>query len=159
MYRVSLSFFFFGVLSMVGCTPPSITGNGALVDTVAEEAAIRALLLKQQEDWNEGSIEGFMDGYVRSDSLRFVGGSGEVLGWNSTLERYLRTYPDRTVMGMLTFDLRDIDILGHQHAMVFGSYSLERASDNPTGLFTLILVKTTNDGWRIIHDHTTADTE
>jgi len=153
MYRLTLASLLLGILLMIGCT--SDTDDRAS----AEETAIRALLFKQQDDWNEGNIEGFMDGYVRSDSLRFVGGSGEVLGWTSTLDRYLRTYPDRASMGRLTFELRDIDILGQKHAMVFGSYSLERITDNPTGLFTLILVKTTNDGWRIIHDHTTADAE
>ncbi len=126
------------------------------VDSAPEEAAIRAVLLAQQADWNAGNIEAFMEGYVMSDTLRFVGASGEILGWDNTLERYHRNYPDRMAMGILTFDLRDIDMLGSQHATVFGAYSLQRESDNPTGLFTLILTKT-EGGWRIVHDHTTAD--
>ncbi len=135
-----------GVVALAaGCTDPA-----------AEEASIVALLQAQQADWNAGDIEAFMEGYVVSDTLRFVGASGEVLGWNNTLERYHRNYPNRAAMGTLAFDLRDIDLLGDSHAMVFGAYSLERESDNPTGLFTLILVKA-NGQWRIVHDHTTAD--
>ena len=121
-----------------------------------EEQAIRDLLMAQQKDWNAGDIEAFMEGYVKSDTLRFASSSGEVLGWDATLQRYRNAYPDRSAMGNLSLELRDIDVLGPGYATVFGAYSLRRATDNPTGLFTLVLVKT-DLGWRIVHDHTTSD--
>ena len=148
----TLFIFIWSLGCLAGCADPAATA----VDTTAEKAAIRALLLAQQADWNAGRIEHFMEGYIKADTLRFVGGSGEILGWDNTLQRYLHAYPDRAAMGTLTFDLRDIDLLGPAHAVVFGAYSLARVSDNPTGLFTLVLVKTEGD-WRIVHDHTTAD--
>ncbi len=121
-----------------------------------QDDAIREVLQMQQDAWNAGDIETFMQGYLKSDSLRFAGSSGEIRGWQSTLERYHSVYPDRAAMGTLTFDLRDIRMLSNKHAMVFGAYALERENDQPTGLFTLIL-EYTGEGWRIVHDHTSAD--
>ncbi len=109
----------------------------------------------QQDAWNAGDIETFMQGYLNSDSLRFVGAGGEVRGWQSTLEKYQQGYPDREAMGTLSFELREIQMLGRKHALIFGAYTLERENDQPTGLFTLI-AENTEDGWRLIHDHTSA---
>ena len=53
-------------------------------DTVADEAAIRALLEQQEQAWNRGDIEAFMEGYVRNDSLRFASGDTEHRGWQAT---------------------------------------------------------------------------
>ena len=139
---------------MAGCSEQPVAPNG---DDTTEVAAIRTLLMKQQAHWNEGDIEAFMEeAYLRSDSLRFVGSTGEILGYDNILERYRRAYPDRSAMGHLTFELRAIDVLGPKHAAVFGAYALQRETDTPTGLFTLILTKTEH-GWRIVHDHTSAD--
>ena len=40
-------------------------------------------------------------------------------------------------------------------SLALGRWELKRASDSPHGRFTLILRKTP-DGWRIVHDHTSA---
>ena len=146
MFR-SLRMFFWGPVLLtgllMGCASP-------------QESAIHEVLQMQQDAWNAGDIETFMQGYLNSDSLRFAGAGGEIRGWQSTLERYQRVYPDRAAMGTLTFDLREIRILGDKHAMVFGAYALDRENDQPTGLFTLIL-EYTEEGWRIVHDHTSVD--
>ena len=125
------------------------------LDTEAEEAAIRSVLLRQQEAWNAGDIDAFMEGYLNSDSLRFASGGSVERGYAATLERYHRVYPNRDAMGMLTFDIRDVRILSPQYAVVFGAYELEREHDRPSGLFTLLFEKRA-EGWRAIHDHTSA---
>lgn len=125
------------------------------LDTEAEEAAIRSVLLRQQEAWNAGDIDAFMEGYLHSDSLRFASGGTVERGYAATLERYHRVYPSRDAMGILTFDIRDVRILSPQYAVVFGAYELEREYDQPSGLFTLLFEKHA-EGWRAIHDHTSA---
>lgn len=116
-------------------------------------ADVTALLMEQQQAWNRGDVEAFMDGYLRSDSLRFVSSSGEIRGWQPTLERYLRTYPDRAAMGTLTFEIHEVKLLSDAHAFVFGGFALKRENDAPTGLFTL-LAERTPEGWLVVHDHT-----
>ncbi len=116
---------------------------------------IRAVLMQQQDFWNRGDIKGYMKGYFKSDSLRFASGGHVSYGWQSTLDRYLKGYPDKETMGTLSFSNIDIKMLSESTAMVFGSWELQREKDHPHGLFTLIFKKT-GCGWRIIHDHTSA---
>jgi beta-aspartyl-peptidase (threonine type) len=59
-------------------------------------------------------------------------------------------------MGTLAFSDLRIEILASDAAMVRGRYQLAmKNGKQPQGLFTLIWKKMP-DGWRIIHDHTSA---
>ena len=120
-----------------------------------ERAAIRALLEAQAKAWNAGDIEGFMTGYWKSDETEFAGASGVLRGWQALLDRYRRTYPDRTAMGQLTFSDLSINVLSADAAYIVGRWQLERENDHPGGVFTLI-VRKFPEGWRIVHDHTSA---
>jgi len=116
-------------------------------------AAIQAVLEAQRDAWNRGDIEGYMDGYDRSEKTVFVSGDKVARGWQTVLDRYKNTYDTREKMGVLTFSDLEITMLGADSASVLGSWSLKRANDRPHGRFTLIF-KRTNKGWRIVHDHT-----
>jgi ketosteroid isomerase-like protein len=116
---------------------------------------IRQLLADQGAAWNRGDIDGFMQGYWKSDELRFASGGNITHGWQTTLDRYKRSYPDRTAMGTLAFNDLDITLLAPDAAIAFGRWELAREKDKLWGLFTLTLRRTA-DGWRIIQDHTAA---
>jgi ketosteroid isomerase-like protein len=58
-------------------------------------------------------------------------------------------------MGALTFSDLEITLLSPDAAVVLGRWNLKRANDQPHGRFTLIF-KRTPEGWRIVHDHTSA---
>jgi uncharacterized protein (TIGR02246 family) len=124
-------------------------------DTAAIDAAVRALLDEQVAAWNRGDVEAFMAGYWKSDELRFASGGDVTYGWDATLARYHTRYPDRAAMGTLSFEEIDVRAIGPTHALAFGRYVLERESDRPTGLFTLLFERRA-EGWRIVHDHTSA---
>lgn len=124
-------------------------------DAEQEAAAIRQVLDQQVAAWNAGEVRAFMEGYARTDSLRFASGSTVRYGWQETLDGYLRGYPDRAAMGTLRFVLRDLNVISPAWAVVFGEWHLERANDAPHGLFTLLLEKRP-EGWRIVADHTSS---
>jgi ketosteroid isomerase-like protein len=136
---------------------------GAAVLDAAEEKSgsapviseIRAILRAQQEAWNRGDIDGFMNGYARAETTVFVSGDEVMRGWQTVRDRYLKKYSDRAKMGTLAFSDLEIEPLGPDSALALGRWELKRASDNPHGHFTLIFRKTP-DGWRIVHDHTSA---
>ncbi|MGA7306481.1 MAG: nuclear transport factor 2 family protein [Rhodothermales bacterium] len=134
-----------------------IPSAGRAQDASTPETAVRQILADQQDAWNHGDIDAFMAGYWRSDSLRFASGGSVQHGWQQTLERYHKSYPDRDAMGTLTFTLYSVDLLSDDYAFVFGRYELERSKDHPTGLFTL-LFRRFDEGWRIVFDHTSSDT-
>ncbi len=123
--------------------------------TFAQDDAtqIRKVMDDQAVAWNRGDIDGFMTGYWRSEKLAFISGDSVTRGWQSTLDRYKRTYDSRAKMGTLAFSDLEITILGKDSAVVLGSWALQREGDKPHGKFTLIFRKF-KDGWRIVMDHT-----
>ena len=118
----------------------------------SSEQLITTELARQQECWNSGNLECFMEGYWKSDSLRFIGKSGIKYGWQETLDNYKKSYPDRAAMGKLTFELLSFDSMGDEHMMVTGKWRLKRSEDEPNGLFTIIWQEI-NGKWKIIYDH------
>jgi hypothetical protein len=127
-------------------------GCGSKFDRASEEQAIRSLLKAQEEAWNQGNIDEFMEGYWKSDSLMFVG-SAITQGWNATIERYKKSYPTQEIMGKLDFTFYDFKFIDSNSCLVTGKYHLKRTSDEPTGMFTLLLKKI-DSKWVIVYDHT-----
>ncbi len=123
-----------------------------------DEAAILKVLRAAEAGWNAGDIPAYMESYWQSEELRFASGGTVSYGWQPVLERYLKRYPDRKAMGQLVFADLDVRLTGPDHAVVFGSWRLIRAEDEPHGLFTLVFQRLPA-GWRIIHDHTSSARE
>ena len=137
-------------LAAAGCG-----ARGPAFDARGEAAAVRGLLATQQADWNRGDLDGFLEGYWKSDSLTFYSGGDVNHGWQATRDRYLRRYrSEGREMGTLDFDLHVVDVLDPEHAVVRGAWRLHRGADSPHGLFTLLLRRFPGAGWRIVHDHT-----
>jgi len=118
-------------------------------------AEIRTVLQAQQDAWNRGDIDGFMNGYARSASTVFISEDTIRRGWETVRDRYKEKYSDRSRMGTLTFSDLEITPLAADSAVASGRWNLKRESDQPHGRFTLIL-KRLPEGWRIVHDHTSA---
>jgi len=116
------------------------------------ETAIRALLAAQTKAWNEGNLVDFMEGYLPSDSLLFVGKSGPTYGFNNTLNNYKKGYPDTASMGKLTFTLLAVTPIEKKHYRVLGKWSLQRSKGDVSGYFTLLFQKIKGK-WFVIQDH------
>jgi beta-aspartyl-peptidase (threonine type) len=123
----------------------------------SDEAAIRAVMDTQVRAWNNGDIEGFVEGYKKSPDLLFASGGKFSRGWTPLLERYKARYPEGN-MGTLRFDGIEVSMLGSDAAWVVGFWRLEMKDASPHGAFTLIFERT-DKGWRIIHDHTSSANE
>jgi ketosteroid isomerase-like protein len=110
------------------------------------------------EAWNHGNLEGFMQGYWHSPDLTFFSGATETRGWEPTLARYRQRYQaEGKEMGKLEFQKLNIDLLSRRSAVVTGEWQLTMSDGKqPHGLFTLIF-KRLPAGWRIVHDHTSAE--
>jgi ketosteroid isomerase-like protein len=118
-------------------------------------AKIQSVLSAQQDAWNRGDIDEFMNGYARSASTAFISEDEVRRGWETVRDRYRIKYSDRTKMGTLSFSDIEVTMLSPDAGVVLGRWRLKRANDEPHGRFTLIL-KRLPEGWRIIHDHTSA---
>ena len=118
-------------------------------------AEIQSVLTAQQGAWNRGDIDAFMNGYARSASTVFVSQDEVSRGWETVRDRYRVKYSDRTKMGTLSFSEIEVTLLSPNAAVVLGRWRLKRINDEPHGRFTLIF-KRLPEGWRIVHDHTSA---
>ena len=123
-----------------------------------DRQAITAVLAAQQNAWNRGDVDAFLVGYWHSPELTFSGSSGVARGWDGVLDRYKKNYPDRAAMGQLDFSELEFRFLGPDAALVLGRWHLKREKDDLGGVFSLVWQRFP-DGWKIIHDHTSAVAE
>src|ERR1700736_2585940 len=69
----------------------------------ADTSAIQKVLSAQQEAWNRGDIDVFMNGSAGPPSTTFVSEDEITRGWETVRNRYRNAYSDRSQMGKLTF--------------------------------------------------------
>src|SRR5260370_32143132 len=133
-------------------------GEEAVEQFCAEaEEGIKHTLVSQIEAWNQGHLEGFMQGYWRLPELTFFSGGTVTKGWEPTLQRYRQRYQGQgKEMGQLDFQDLNIDLVGRKAAVVTGKWRLTLSNGTtPHGLFTLI-VKRMPAGWENVDAPTTA---
>jgi ketosteroid isomerase-like protein len=123
-----------------------------------DRLAIVGVLTAQQSAWNRGDILAFLEGYWRSPELTFSGSNGIVRGWDNVLARYKKSYADRSEMGTLDFSQLEFWSLGADSVLVLGHWHLARTKGDIGGVFTLVWQRFP-EGWRIVHDHTSAVTK
>jgi len=121
----------------------------------ADTKAINDVLSAQQAAWNRGDVDAFLVGYWPSPELTFSGSSGVSRGWDGVLARYKKSYPNHAAMGQLEFSDLEFRFLGPDAALVLGQWHLKREGGDIGGVFTLVWQRFP-DGWKIIHDHTSA---
>ena len=121
-----------------------------------EKSEISGLLKKQVDAWNEGNLGKFMETYLKSDELVFVGSRGPTYGWQATLENYKKGYPDKKAMGKLEFKILDVNKIDKKTVFVIGRFELSREIGDVAGHFTLVIQKFGKD-WYIISDHSSAE--
>ncbi|MCE9529109.1 MAG: nuclear transport factor 2 family protein [Planctomycetales bacterium] len=115
--------------------------------------AVTSILTAQQDAWNRGDIDAFMEHYWKSEELTFSSEGKTTRGWKATLTRYQERYPTPKEMGRLKLDELEITPLGSPAAMVLGKWNVERESGPLSGNFTLV-VRKFDENWLIVHDHT-----
>ena len=105
------------------------------------ETGIRLVMEKQEIAWNNHDLEGFMQGYWKSDQLKFYGSNGLTLGWDNTLANYKKGYPTMAESGTLNFVINDISKIEGDNYWVMGEYHLKREVGDADGVFIIIFKK------------------
>ena len=141
------------LLIALACSAPKIPlGNPP------EEIA--AMLQRSASDWNRGDLAGFMSDYARDSLTSYMAGGHVMYGWQAMYDRYQKNYfaPGKS-RDSLSFDELHVRVLTPDFAYATARFKLSRRdSVVASGPFTLVLQKQ-GDRWRILHDHTSADTK
>jgi len=136
------------LLALLGC---------ASSDLAQDRKEILGVISAQAAAWNRGDLDEFLTGYHRSDRTVFAGGDTVHRGFDAMAKRYRSTYSSKAKMGRLTFSRLTFEQLEADQAVVTGSWELELddSDKRPGGVFTLIW-RRFEEGWKIVHDHTSS---
>ena len=136
------------IILLFGCNSQPKTQQDSL-----ETAKIGILKVMNDQEiaWNNHDLEGFMQGYWKSDSLKFYGSSGLTKGWKNTLANYKKGYPTKAESGILKFVINDVSKIEGDNYWVMGEYHLKRQVGDADGVFIIIFKKIDGD-WKIVAD-------
>lgn len=123
---------------------------------LSDAQAVLQVMMNQQKAWNQGKLEGFMEGYWKNDSLIFIGKRGPSYGWLPVMNNYRTSYPDTAAMGKLRFEKLEVRVLSKRNAWVLGRWELSKKDKTQGGWFTLLFEKIKGQ-WLIVADHTGSD--
>ena len=142
------------LLILLSCNMNNTNSVDVLKQDLDEINTIKKILSSQQECWNNGDIDGFMQGYWNSEKLVFTSLNHKpAYGWKNTLERYKNSYPTKSSMGELKFEILNLKLISKTTATLKGKWELIRQKDHPNGLFWLDIEKFDNN-WLITKDST-----
>ncbi len=115
--------------------------------------AIKDNFKKQEECWNQGDHECYVEAYFPSENVQTVSRGGVTKGYKNILASYKRGFP-KEKMGKLHFDNFSYKKLSRKYAYVVGRFNLkyEDREKPRQGWFSVIMEKI--DGqWFMISDH------
>ena len=134
------------LLILLSCNMNNNNSVDVLEQDLNEINTIKKILSSQQECWNNGDIDGFMQGYWNSEKLVFTSLNHKpAYGWKNTLERYKNSYPTKSSMGELRFEILNLKLISKTTATLKGKWELIRQKDHPNGLFWLDIEKFDNN--------------
>jgi len=119
---------------------------------------VRMVWAAQVEAWNRGDLDAFMAGYWKSPDLVFFSNGSETRGWQATLDRYRARYQaDGKQMGTLDFPQLEILTLGPEAALARGRWRVKMPDGKESSGMTSVVFRRLPEGWRIVHDHSSAE--
>ena len=120
-------------------------------------AEVKAVWATQMAAWNRGDLEGFMEGYWKSPDVVFFGNGSETRGWQPTLDRYRASYQGQGKhMGTLDFPQLEFKSLGPGAVLARGRWRLKMPEGQESTGMTSVTFQKLPEGWRIVHDHSSA---
>ena len=142
--------FLLACVMSVGCAANQAASQDAPDD-------LKAVWTAQVDAWNRGDLEGFMVGYWKSPDLVFFSNGTETRGWQPTMDRYRASYQgEGKQMGTLDFPQFDVLMLGPESALVRGRWRLKMRDGKESTGMTSVIFRKLPEGWRIVHDHSSA---
>jgi SnoaL-like protein len=88
---------------------------------------------------------------------RLFSSGTETRGWQPTLDRYRAAYQgEGKQMGTLDFPQLDLVMLGSEAALVRARWRLKMSDGKESTGMTSVIFRKLPEGWRIVHDHSSA---
>jgi ketosteroid isomerase-like protein len=118
-----------------------------------DEQAIRSIIKGQEDAWNAGNMDAYLQYYWKDDSfLRITNKRGLKWGWQAAADDYKKLYPDAAAMGKTTLDIISMKRLSSTYYFVVEKSSLVRGNESFSG-YSSLLFKKIKRHWYPIVDH------
>ncbi len=120
-----------------------------------EQQAVVAALADSAAGWNGGDMDRFLAVYSAAPETSFVTADGLLRGRKAISERYKAHYDfsDPAKRGALGLQLLDFRMLGPDHALYIGRYTLVYPNGKTLSGPTSLVFAREDGHWRIIADH------
>ena len=139
------------------CAALSLTACSWAPDRAVEEEklAVTAALAESTAGWNSGDLDRFMGVYSESPATSFVSADGLLRGRGKMAERYRTKYEfsNPAKRGALSLETLDFRLLGTDHALYIGRYTLAYPDGKTVSGPTSLVFAREGGSWRIVADH------
>lgn len=134
---------FFSILML---QPPSLFAQSSEVNEITQ------LMREEEQAWNSGDIEAYVNLYAPEDSVRMIYSTGAVYGKENILAFYKKYWP-KEKMGKLTLAHDSIEKISDTYYFVSGYFNVSYPTGKEIkGRFSG-LVKKINGKWYLYTDH------
>jgi uncharacterized protein (TIGR02246 family) len=116
------------------------------------EKEIYEQLNRMADAWNRHDIDGYLDGYWRSDDLVIVVEGENLRGWDLLSKAYHSGYPNLQEMGTITLDRVQIRLIAPDLGFALTWFTASFPKKKEFGTDTVILKKLP-EGWRVAISH------
>jgi len=119
--------------------------------TGSAETAIITAMKNSANDWNNGDLANFMKRYTPTSTMMMPTGP---VGLSSIRDLYQNHYFNGKMPKQhLAYDELKVTLLGANYALLTGKFTLSGNNlPERSGRYSLVMIYT-NDGWKILHDH------
>lgn len=105
--------------------------------------------------WNNGDLEGYLEGYWDSEQTRYVSNAQVVRGKAAIVAGYRSRFPRSEALGTLALQHIEVEAIGEQDALIFGVMAHTLDETTREVAFT-VHVRQIDGTWRIVSDHSAA---
>lgn len=117
-----------------------------------DQQAILDVMREEEETWNRGDIEGYVDLYAPLDSTRMILSKGVAAGKANILAFYKKYWP-KEKMGTLKLESESIEILSKEFAYVTGYFHVSYPDGKTVnGRYSGLMIKI-KGRWYLYTDH------
>ncbi|MBY0422623.1 MAG: DUF4440 domain-containing protein, partial [Parvularculaceae bacterium] len=117
---------------------------------------VKSTVMAQAAAWNDGDLQGFMNGFWNDPGFVFIAGSTVTRGWQETYKRYRDSYGESGDLGRLQYTDLDAKMLTPESASVVGRYAFSRGAASSAGALTLVL-RRFEGAWRVVQHQMVTD--
>jgi len=138
-----------------GARPATAPSPGS--DSAALTRVITAQLERSAGDWNRGDLDGFLSDYAPESTTTFIDGKRARAGIDFIRGNYAPRFAPGARRDSLHFEEVRVRGLSPTLALVTARYILQRGAEvTASGPFTLVMERR-QEGWKILHDHSSSD--